>query len=53
MGETSVELVLRYAHGNDQGAGQRPSIALPRTENPQEHVAFALVRRLLRDPGAA
>ncbi|MFD4995091.1 hypothetical protein [Streptomyces buecherae] len=52
VNDTSIELALRYAHGDNQGAGQRPSILLPRAEEPRERVAFALVRRLLRDPAA-
>ncbi len=53
VNDTSIELALRYAHGDSQGAGQRPSIVLPRAEEPRERVAFALARRLLRDPEAA
>ncbi|QKW51736.1 hypothetical protein [Streptomyces buecherae] len=53
VNDTSIELALRYAHRDSQGAGQRPSIVLPRAEEPPERVAFGLVRRLLRDPGAA
>ncbi|MEU3962547.1 hypothetical protein AB0F42_22510 [Streptomyces buecherae] len=51
--DTSIELALRYPRGDSWEAGQRPSIVLPRTEDSRERVALALVRRLLRDPGAA